>query len=141
MPFTIDWNDRQIRDALSEPFHQANEVLGRGFQNEITAAKWDWPNPPLKRDIVDSGSAGIRGSYVGRRAGKFTHSHEWNMEYAMAVHEGARYGRNTKWGQIWIAIHGKPEMPGRPWTEAPLQAATLEEAFEKLARRALEGLQ
>jgi hypothetical protein len=56
------------------------------------------------------------------------------MEYAMAVHEGARYRRDSKWGKIWTAIRGKPEMPGRPWTKAPLKNGVLEKAFERLAR-------
>jgi len=137
MPVDLQWNDNLV-DNLAESFYQANEVLGRAFQDEITAVKWPWPNPPLKRDIVDTGAAGLRGSYAGERAregGNPAFDHSWNMEYAMAVHEGARFKRDSKWGQIWIAIWGKPQMPGRPWTKAPLQTGVLENAFERLARR------
>lgn len=138
MPFDIDWNDRQLVDALNEPFHQANEVLARKFQNEITSNKWAWPNPPLQRDIVKHGE--LRRSYVGERVGARTHSHSWNIEYGMAVHEGAVFKANSVWGRIWIAIHGKPVMPARPWTKKPIEDGTLEDAFGRLARRLLGGV-
>lgn len=125
MPFTIDWNDRRLMDALAEPFHQANEVLGREFQAEITARKWPWISSPTPRDIVDTGE--LRRSYAGERDGKFVHSHAWNIEYAMAVHEGAKF----KSGKVY---------PARPWTRDPLEGGTLEQAFARLARRALGGV-
>lgn len=124
----LDWNGDEILAALEEPFHQANEVLGRKFQNEITANKWSWPNPPSPRDIVDTGT--LRGSYVGERVpdGRApTHDHSWGAEYAMAVHEGAVFKDGS-------------EFPERPWTEKPLEDGELEKAFERLAKRALGGI-
>jgi hypothetical protein len=44
------------------------------------------------------------------------------MEYAMAVHEGATFRNGTT-------------MPGRPWTEEPVNDGVLEDAFQRLARR------
>lgn len=127
--FDIKWNDEQILGSLVGPFHQANEVLGRKFQTEITAKKWDWPSDPSPRDIVDTGE--LRRSYVGEREAGLPapeHSHSWNTEYAMAAHEGARLANGDT-------------MPARPWTKEPLEAKTLETAFEKLAKAALGRIQ
>lgn len=140
MPFDLDWKGDTIPDSLEEPFHQANEVLGRKFTNEITSAKWNWPTTPSPRDIVDTGQSGLRGSYAPERTtagGQPAHDHSWNMEYAMAVHEGAKFKPDSVWGRIWIAIHGKPVMPARPWTEEPLESGVLEDAFERLTKAKL----
>lgn len=126
MPFTIDWNDRELVDALNEPFHQANEVLGRAFQNEITSNKWAWPVGESPRDIVMHGN--LRQSYAGERISQYIHEHSWNVDYAMAVHEGARRKNG-------------PDFPPRKWTKAPLENGTLEKAFERLARRGLGRVQ
>lgn len=126
--FEIHMNDDEILAALVEPFHRANEALGVAFANEITAKKWEWPGETTRtkgevvgspRDIVDLGD--LRRSYVGKReAGLPTpeHSHTWSMDYAMAVHEGAKFqdGHTT---------------PARPWTKKPLETNVLENAFEK----------
>lgn len=119
--FYIDWSGPELVAALAEPFHQANEVLGRQFQKEITSNKWDWPNPPSPRDIVDHGD--LRRSYVAERVtegGTPAHDHSWSQDYAMAVHEGADFDDGRT-------------MPARPWTRDPLKDGTLEKAFEKLA--------
>lgn len=123
--FDLDWNGDEIVEALSEPFHQANEVLGREFAKEITANKWDWPSAPTPRDIVDTGE--LRRSYAGERASKTEHDHSWNTDYAMAVHEGAKF----KDGRT---------MPARPWTKEPLEKGKLENAFEKLAKAELRRI-
>lgn len=124
--FDLDWNGDRIVAALSEPFHQANEVLGREFAKEITASKWDWPSEPSPRDIVDTGE--LRRSYAGERASPTDHDHSWNVEYGMAVHEGYVLKNGTR-------------MPARPWTKQPLENGTLERAFEKLAQAELRKLQ
>lgn len=127
--FDIQWNDDRILGALSEPFHQANELLGRDFTAEISSNKWSWPTEPSPRDIVDTGE--LRRSYASERAqegGNPAHDHSWNVDYAMAVHEGARFK------------HGG-SMPGRPWTKQPLTDGTLEHAFEKLAKASLGRVQ
>lgn len=119
MSFDLDWNGDKIVAALSEPFHQANEQLGVAFAQEISSNKWDWPNEPSPRDIVDDGD--LRQSYKGERATPTDHDHSWNVDYAMAVHEGYVLKNGTR-------------MPGRPWTKEPLESGKLEKAFEKLAR-------
>lgn len=116
--FDITWNGPRILDALSEPFHQANETLGRKFTKEIGAPKWSWPTEPSPRDIVDTGE--LRRSYAGERESPVEHSHSWNLDYAMAVHEGAKF----KDGHT---------MPARPWTKEPINSGKLERNFEKLA--------
>lgn len=115
----LEWNGDRIVAALSEPFHAANEVLGREFTKQISSNIWDWPSEPSPRDIVDTGE--LRRSYVGERDSQFEHSHAWNVEYGMAVHEGYVLKNGTR-------------MPGRPWTKEPLESGKLERAFEKLAR-------
>lgn len=117
--FDLNWNGDKLVAALSEPFHQANEQLGVVFAQEISENKWDWPTGDSPRDIVDDGD--LRGSYKGERASPTDHDHSWNIEYAMAVHEG-------------YATRSGSRMPGRPWTKEPLENGTLEKAFEKLVR-------
>lgn len=124
--FDIQWNGDRLLDALSEPFQQANETLGNAFQEEITASKWAWPSDPSPRDIVDTGE--LRRSYAGDRDGKFAHIHSWNVDYALAVHEGARFRNGGS-------------MSGRPWTKEPLEEGVLEKNFEKLAKSALGRVQ
>jgi len=122
MPVDLDWRGDALVGDLGEAFYQANEVLGRSFQREITASKWQWPSQPSPRDIVDTGN--LRQAYAGERTqdGRNpAYDHAWNVEYAMAVHEGARLKNGTV-------------LPGRPWTKAPLKNGVLEKAFEKLAR-------
>lgn len=123
MPFDLDWKADDLADDLTEPFHQANEVLGREFAKEITSRKWQWPSTPTPRDIVDTGE--LRRSYVSERTrerGNPAHDHSWNVEYALAVHQGA------------VFAHGG-SMPARPWTKQPLDRDTLQKAFERLAKR------
>ena len=119
----LDWQGDEIPSELGEAFYRANEVLGRAFQSEVTANKWQWPNPPSPRDIVDTGN--LRQSYSGERTrerGDPAFDHAWNTEYAMAVHEGAVLKNGTK-------------LPARPWTEKPLDTGVLERAFDALAKR------
>lgn len=120
--FDLDWNGDEIVEALSEPFHQANEVLGREFAKEITANKWDWPSAPTPRDIVDTGE--LRRSYAGERASETEHDHSWNVDYAMAVHEGA-------------VFKGGHTLPGRPWVRVTLREVDVADIYARLARALL----
>lgn len=137
----LELNDAQFEDALSESFHQANEVLAREFASEITSNKWSWPQGESPRDIVDEGT--LRDVGTNDRVGKTEHEHTWNTKYAMAVHEGATFGANTRPGKAWSRINadGSPRMPGRPWTQYPLETGVLERALERLARIRLEQIQ
>lgn len=134
-------NPGPILKELESAFFEANEILEREFKNELTDNKWDWPNGQSPRDIVDTGT--LRDST--KRDQRSTPSgpevdHTWNVEYAMAVHEGAVFGANTRPGRAWIALTGKPEMPARPWTKGPLDNGVLEDAFERIAGMKLERL-
>lgn len=129
MPFDLDWTGDEIPDELVEPFHQANENLGRAFADEITANKWDWPSGQSPRDIRDKGN--LLRSYAPERVrvgGDAAHDHNWNSDYGMAVHEGAQFSDD------------RPDMPARPWTDKPLQDGVLEDAFETLAQKRLGRL-
>lgn len=133
--FELNLNEQQVLNAVSEAFRDANELFGRHATEEITANKWEWPNGQSPRDIVDQN--GLRGSYKPTPGGD-EYEHAWTQEYAAAVHSGARFRAESKWGRIWTNIWGKPEMPGRPWTEEPLEQ--LPKDFETLANAKLERL-
>lgn len=100
----LDLNDDAVLQAVSDAFTEANEILGRQAQQEITANKWAWPNPPSPRDIVDHGQ--LRSSYGGDREGD-SYAHTWATGYATAVKEG------------YVTRSGST-MPGRDWTKEPL---------------------
>lgn len=139
MPFDLDWKGDDIPQQLEEPFVEANQILGRAFTREITTNKWKWPTDPSPRDAVDLGQ--LRDSYngkPGREGSDVVFDHAWTAEYAMAVHEGAEFKPNSVWGRIWIAIHGRPVMPGRPWTEKPLKDGVAQKAFDKLVKARLK---
>lgn len=116
---TLDLNDAEIVEAFEDAFVSANEALEPQFTREITASKWNWPNNPSPRDIVDDGI--LRQSYEAT-PGRTVFDHSWNVDYAVAVHEGA------------VRAEG-PDFPARPWTEAPLER--LPRNFEKLAKARL----
>lgn len=120
--FDLDWNDREILAAMEPAFNKANEVLGRKFQQEITDPKWTWPTGESPRDIVSDHGGQLRDSYdaqPGKDGQNPIHDHTWATEYAMAVHEGATF------------TDGRPPLPARRWTKAPIDDRVLEKAFEK----------
>ena len=125
MAFDLDWKGDDLADQLVEPFHRANEKLGKEFANQITSRSWQWPIAPTPRDIVLHGE--LRRSYVGergRQGGDPVHDHSWNVDYALAVHSG-------------YVTSGGSTMPGRPWTKEPLERDVLSKSFEALAKRRL----
>ncbi len=142
LDFDLKLNDREIVGALTEPFNQANELLGRQFTKEITSNKWSWPTEPSPRDIVDLNQ--LRDSYEGERIHEATgpaYLHTYNTRYAMPVHEGAHFRPDSKWGRIWTAIRGRPEMPARPWMYQGLKDFDIAKAFSALAQARLGRIQ
>lgn len=124
--FVVEWNGDRLIGALARPFREANELLGRGFDKEITSNKWSWPTAPSPRDIIDDGQ--LRNAYDGQPLTPELYEHSWNTEYAMAVNQGAVFDDGRS-------------MPGRDWTKEPLSNGTLEKAFEKLAPPELGKIQ
>lgn len=135
----VHLNDEEIMAAMTEPFMQANEILGRAFQARFDMWIWTWPGQTQRRagapvgsprNIVDLGH--LRDSYEFQRIphapGGPEYEHGWSAEYAMAVHEGAVF-RNRRY-----------TMPGRPWTLEPLENDVLENAFTVLATAALDRI-
>lgn len=120
--FEIHFNTVQLIGAAEAAFKDANMLLGRQFQQSITANKWPWPNEPSPRDIVDTGQ--LRDSYADEPLSKTEHVHSWNTEYAMAVHEGAVFNDGHS-------------MPGRPWVRTTLRDYDFAGAFSKLAQAEL----
>lgn len=116
--FEFDLDEAAIEALALESFKEANELFASDAAFEITSAKWDWPNAPSPRDIVDDGV--LRDSYVPS-PGRTEYSHDWTAEYAELVRSGATFKADSVPGKIWINLTGKPEMPGRDWTEKPLK--------------------
>lgn len=118
----LDLNDDQVLQAVDGAFTEANELLGRQAQQEITANKWNWPRAPSPRDIVDQGQ--LRNSYGGKREGD-SYAHTWATEYAAAVLAG------------YVTRSGST-MPGRDWTKEPL--GEFPETFQERANDKLRGV-
>lgn len=123
--FEVKLNGAPLTAALERAFLDANLIFARDTARELTDDKWNWPRPTLRktgitvdspRDIVDLG--GLRTSYVPQVIDAREYEHAWTVDYAMAVHEGARVGNTV--------------MPPRPWTEEPLEL--LPRRFEALAK-------
>lgn len=96
-----DADIERLESALFQAFTEAMELLGRKFTEAITSPVWRWDDGST-RDIVDKGQ--LRDSqelvYPKRHVAEF----QWNVEYAAAVHEGARLKNGT-------------QLPSRRWTE------------------------
>lgn len=138
--FDIKFNTVELVDAAEEAFQSVNEALGVQFTRRITGNIWDWPTPepsgtptgslpeepaknphePSPRDIVDLGQ--LRDSYKGPNMLEPTLAeHSWPTEYAMAVHEGARFADGRS-------------MPARPWTTRTIKEWDVANAYTRLAR-------
>jgi len=113
--------------------------LGAAFNQSFTAKAWDWPRdlPTRKlkganlaekirsyqdgdgvragnpRNLIDTGLAGLRGSYSMEMLGKYQAKYTWSKDYATAVHEGAAI---FPWGNK----NTRTILPARPWTRAVL---------------------
>ena len=120
--FEVRFNTTQLVAAAESVWPDANMVLGRQFQQRITANQWPWPTDPSPRDIVDTGQ--LRDSYTPIPMPPNMYEHSWDTEYAMAVHEGAVRGDGGS-------------MPGRPWVRVTLRDFDFAKAFGKLAQSAL----
>lgn len=117
--FTLSWNDRPARDAITDAFQEAMFLLGGEFTRQINRNKWSWPNEPTTRDIVDTGQ--LRASQqeqISDSEAEFS----WNVEYAAYVHEG------------YVSRSGNT-FPARPWTREAIKAQPPQKTM-----RALLGL-
>lgn len=118
MKMTFDQNRiAEIQAALEQSFLESMELLGRKFTQTITSNIWDWPSGQSPRDIVDQGR--LRDSqdlsFPELNVAEFT----WNVEYAAAVHEGAKFKNGTT-------------LPPRRWTEYAINEFDLEAVFTTL---------
>lgn len=118
--FDIKFNTVELVNAAEEAFQSTNEALGVQFTRRITGNIWDWPNAPSPRDVVDLGQ--LRDSYKGPNMLEPTLAeHSWPTEYAMAVHEGARFADGRS-------------MPARPWTTRTIKEWDVGNAYARIAR-------
>lgn len=124
-----------LKAAAEKAFQQTAAELDGRFADAMTGANWEWPreskrgvsgitvgekaknyakkkyNTRSPRSIVDSGD--LAGSRVFTK-GKVEASWIWSIDYAAAVHDGARI-------QPWGNKNAKTvELPARPWTDAVL---------------------
>jgi hypothetical protein len=108
----------EINAVIEEAKKKALIILDRRFTEEISAVKWDWPNEPKIRDIVNTGA--LRASQTREETDKGVRF-SWPVEYAVQVHDGG------------VLKEGNKPFPGRPWTKQPLDefAKTLAELIEK----------
>ena len=127
--------DQILEQAAQKAFQQTAAELDGRFADAVAKANWDWPreskrgvagisvgekaknyakakyNTSAPRSIVDSGD--LAGSRVFNK-GKVEASWIWSVNYAAAVHDGARI-------QPWGNKRAKSvELPARPWTDAVL---------------------
>lgn len=75
-------------------FLDANLAMENLAKREATLRKWDWPNDPSPRDVVDSGR--LRSSIFARPDGDLTEwLHAVDVAYAIPVLLGYRLGTKT----------------------------------------------
>ncbi len=124
---TVKFESKRLLGRMQKAWEQVNETdLPRAFDYEIGAPKWEWVGETHRRNgsivtsprsIVDQGD--LADSYDRQRAGGKSYVHNWNVDYALATHEGAQL-RN---GGVY---------PARPFTERPV--ANLPEMFARRFR-------
>ena len=114
---TVKFESKRLLSRMQIAWELVNETdLPRAFDYEIGAAKWEWVGETQRRNgsivtsprsIVDQGD--LADSYDRQKAGKKSYVHSWDVDYAMATHEGAQLKNR---GLIYP----------RPWTEEPREA-------------------
>lgn len=140
-------NKRDMMAATYRAFHDLNLILGRRMQQKLTARIWPWPNitrtrgkgkrgkvriEGSPRDIVDTGA--LRDSYDMYPVASGHMRHVYDIEYAMAVHNGAVI-RNA-WGKGILVV-----LPARPWIRVALRESNLGSDFQKLFNLEISKIQ
>jgi hypothetical protein len=110
-----------IQKAKAKALSQAAAFLDVKFTEEISALKWEYPTPPVIRDIVDTGRLRASQTRTLNYDGSVTFS--WPVEYATQVHDGTTTVTGLR-------------LPGRGWTTAPLREFPT--VFGNFFRKALE---
>lgn len=131
----LKFNKPGMEVAARKAFHELNNVLGRNFQERVTGKIWAWPQPTVvvrggvthvegsPRDIVDIGN--LRDSYDARQVSATHYRHVWDVEYALAVHNGALI-RNA-WGRGITVI-----LTARPWVRVTLREVPVSKVWQAL---------
>lgn len=134
--FSPNQSDR-IMKGIEKAFRTCAAELDGRFDEAISGSHWTWPRDSLRglpgttvgqkakaakkgggntvgtpRNIIDSGD--LKGSKSMSMQG-FSAEWTWSVEYAAAVHDGARI---QPWGNKNAA---SVELPARPWTNAVLE--------------------
>lgn len=138
-----EFTGAKLKKPVLDAFGDLNLLLGREFQQRITAYIWAWPKETVRkkgkkaigspRDIVDQG--GLRDSYTmdGRR-GSTHYRHVWAMDYAAAVHNGAvinnGFGRGIRF-----------TLTARPWTRVTMRELDLQTMWTSLVQQKVAQLQ
>lgn len=119
-----------LTDSLSDAFEEAAQEallrtaleLDAQFTDEISNPKWNWPNEPSPRDIVDTGRLRASQTRVVNPDASITFS--WPVEHATTAHDGGFF------------VGSEQPFPGRPWTELPL--SRLPDIYNRNLEKALE---
>ncbi|NJK44421.1 MAG: hypothetical protein HC933_09185 [Pleurocapsa sp. SU_196_0] len=112
---TFDWNGDEFERDVEAAFLEACALLGFAFTRVITSPGV-FPEFP-SADIVDTGR--LRDAQLMTVESKISIRFDWNVDYALYVHEGFTRTDRT-------------EVPGRPWTDKALELFDFEDAFIRL---------
>jgi hypothetical protein len=105
--------DRRVKTA----WRDTTQIMGSEFTKAITDPIYNWPRGENPRDIVDTGR--LRSSQRVDRISDFTTNYSWPVEYALAVHNGARLRNGTF-------------LPARPWTRIAFSRRNPTTVFNRL---------
>lgn len=109
----LTMNSEAINHVAETAWADTMRWLQRQFIQEFTENKWAWPTGQSPRDIIDT--TRLRNSTMTpeqARVNERVSIWSWNVEYAMAVHEGATFISGPLSGRTF---------PPRRWTEQPLK--------------------
>jgi hypothetical protein len=106
----------ELKAKMHKGLEDTGYIMGRKFTQEITDPKWDWPNPPSPRDIVDTGRLRASLQYISNQSNN-TLKLSYPVDYAGVVHEGGVYKNGGT-------------MTARPWIRTSLQQLDIEEIYK-----------
>lgn len=117
-------------DAAVAAFTEANQYLQTAAAQEATRSKWEWPNPPSPRDVVDSGilRSSIRAEPEPGDGTAWLHT--VNVAYAAPVLLGYRLRTAS----------GIKTFPARNIYRQPLTGGGFRKVFDGAYARALRAL-
>lgn len=105
--------DQQVKTA----WRGTTQIMGGQFTKAITSPTYNWPRGESPRDVVDTGR--LRASQRVTRISDYATNYSYPVEYALAVHNGARLRNGTF-------------LPARPWTQVAFSRRNPTDVFNRL---------